>query len=53
MNFHITHNSKTDLYYLQITKTDPIEYHKEVVVGEFFDIPLAEVTKIMSNKEFN
>jgi len=51
MNFHITHNSKTNLYDLQITKMDPIEYNTEIVVGEFFDITLDKVTKIMSNAE--
>ena len=51
MNFHITHNSKTNLYDLQITKMDPIEYNTEIVVGEFFDITLDKVTKIMSQAE--
>ena len=50
MNFHINYDTHTT-FRLIVTKTDPIEYNKEVIVGEFYDISLQEVNHIILNAE--
>ena len=50
LNFHINYDTATT-FRLIITKMDPIEYHKEVVVGEFYDISLQEVNYYLLNAE--
>ena len=48
LNFHINYDTHTT-FRLVVTETDPVEYNTEVVVGEFWNIPIEEVNYIILN----
>jgi len=48
MNFHINYDTATT-FRLIVTKSDPIEYNTEIIVGEFYDISLQEANYIILN----
>ena len=50
MNFHINYDTATT-FRLIVTKSDPIEYNTEIIVGEFYDISLQEANYIILNWE--
>lgn len=50
MNFHINYDTATT-FRLIVTKSDPIEYNTEIIVGEFYDISIQEVNYIILNWE--